>query len=66
MLADNAIFQNASDIVADNVTALPQSPKTNTLVYLLQNDGAFVPGLYIYSELGTWTLLSNSAPVTDV
>lgn len=65
MIFDNAFIENASDIVADNVTTLPQSPTPNSMVYLLEQDGSFVPGLYIYNELQTWVFLSNSDPVTD-
>lgn len=64
MLVDNAFIENASDIVADNVTVLPTSPAANTLVYLTQQDGTYAPGLYIYSELQTWVFLSNGAIVT--
>ena len=63
MLHDNALFENASDIVAENVTALPADPKVNAMVYLTVADGAFQPGLYIFSEVRTWTFLSNSAPI---
>ena len=56
---DNAFIENASDIVADNVTVLPSAPASNTLVYLIQQDGDHAPGLYIYTELGTWVFLSN-------
>lgn len=64
MIVDNAFIENASDIVADNVIKLAASPKPNSLVYLIQQDGANAPGLYIYSELGAWIFLSNGAVVT--
>jgi len=63
MLVDNAFIENASDIVAENVTTLPSNPAANTLVYLTQTQGANAPGLYIYSELQTWVFLSNGAIV---
>ncbi len=64
MLADNAVFTGPSDIVAENVTALPASPVANRLVYLTQTSGANAPGLYIYGENIEWTLLSNGAVVS--
>jgi hypothetical protein len=65
MLADSAVLENASDIVADNVNSLPTNPKVNSMVYLLTQDGSFAPGLYIYTEVLVWTLLSNGEVVTD-
>lgn len=64
MIVDNAFIENASDIVADNVTTLPASPAANSLVYLTQQSGANAPGLYIYSELGAWVFLSAGAVVS--
>lgn len=64
MIVDNAFIENASDIVADNVTALPASQASNTLVYLTLQSGQNAPGLYIYSELGAWVFLSNGAVVS--
>lgn len=64
MIVDNAFIENASDIVADNVTVLPSSPAVNSMAYLTQQSGADAPGLYLYSELGVWVFLSNGEVVT--
>lgn len=61
---DNANVQHGSDVVADNVTKIPAAPVTNQMVYLTVTDGAYAPGLYIYSETGAWVLLSNGDVVT--
>lgn len=64
MKFDSAVLENASDIVADNVTTLPATAPFNRLVYLTQVYNSFQPGLYIYSEAGAWVMLSNGPVVT--
>lgn len=64
MLNDNARIEGPSDIVADNVTALPATAAANSLVYLTQVDRTFQPGLYIFTEANVWILLSNGEVVS--
>lgn len=63
MLVDSAVFDGPSTIVAENVTVLPPAPEANAMVYLLEQEGDFVPGLYIYLE-AAWMILSTGSEVT--
>lgn len=65
MLNDNALFEGPSDIVAQNVTTLPDTAAVYSLFYLTAQDRTYVPGLYFFLESKVWVLLSNSDPVTD-
>lgn len=62
MLVDSGYFEGPSDIVADNVEALPASPEEGQMVYLLQVDGANQPGLFIYLN-SQWNALSTGDPL---
>lgn len=63
MLADSALMTGPSTIVADNVQSLPEEPDVNALVYLLEPQGDFERGLYIFIS-GAWMILSTG-PVVE-
>lgn len=63
MLVDSAIIDGPSTIVAENVTVLPVAPEANAMVYLLQQEGSFEPGLYIFLE-NAWMILSTGDVVS--
>lgn len=65
MLSDNAHFKGPSDLVVENVSALPSNPEAYRMVYLTAQQGAVEPGLYVYSAAGLWTLVSTSSTVSD-
>lgn len=62
MLVDSGFITGPSTIVAENVTTLPETPDANAMVYLTADQGAYVPGLYIYLE-DAWMILSTGKEV---
>ncbi len=64
MIFDNAVFENASDIVAPTVSSLDANAADNSIVYLISGSGTPVSGLYIKAN-GQWLMISNGDVVAD-
>lgn len=62
MLVDSALFEGDSQLVVENVGALPTSTVQNAMVYLTVQSGTNKPGLYM-RQSSSWVLLSDSDPV---
>lgn len=59
MIADNAKYGGIMDLVAENVVEFPDNPEVCRMVYLVQQFGAYKPGLYVFTPEGTWDLRSR-------